>query len=143
MVGPALLTNHLYRHPCSELGQRVGAAVLDADGKGSDSVKIGQVIKLFQDAELECVVYTSPSNQDGGRFRVVVPLKEPVDVPTQIRMPGADSLYWDMLAGKEYGHVDEGKSNPYHCLSCRGILPIRPMAMNAGKLLSETLSYCR
>jgi hypothetical protein len=112
--------------------------VLDADGKTSDSVKIGQVVKLFQELDLECVVYSSPSNQDGGRFRVVVPLKEPVDIPTQMKGCRALTAFiGDMLKGEGDWQVDEGKSNPYSLFVMPGNFTYSTRGNEYGKLVSE------
>jgi len=137
MVGPALLTTIYIGTRAQNSASESALLVLDADGKGSDSVKIGQVIKLFQDAELECVVYTSPSNQDAGVFRVVVPLKERSMFQPNERMPGADSLYWGYAGRAGIWHVDEGKSNPYSLFVVPGNFTYSTYGNERGKLLSE------
>jgi hypothetical protein len=56
--------------------------VLDADGK-EGAVKLGTIVKIFEEAGFECVIYSSPSNVDGRRFRVVTPLAEAVEPAVQ------------------------------------------------------------
>ena len=58
---------------------RSALAVIDADG----GFEYGSAVEFLTEHEIEAILYTTASNQDGSRFRIMVPLFEPVDPETQ------------------------------------------------------------
>lgn len=100
---------------CRQNAAQCGMLVLDSD----DGLLISQVVELLQGDGIESIAYTSASNRAGERFRVITPLREPVDADTQI---GAVKAFKDYIAvslnvetGEREGQwkVDKGKLNPY------------------------------
>jgi hypothetical protein len=68
----------------------------------------------FEQQELEAVLYTTASNRTGDRFRIVVPLSDAVDIPTQKRTVRAvvRALGYD---------PDSTKMNPYSLFYVPGL----------------------
>jgi hypothetical protein len=58
--------------------------LLDIDDKGG-GWRLNATKKVLEDDGFESICYTSGRNENGNRFRVVVPLAEPIDLDTQRR----------------------------------------------------------
>lgn len=70
--------NHRLADNCIE------AAMLAID-EDSGGIMIGQVVEQLREDGIEALIYTSASNKQGERFRVIVPLAEFVDGSKQTR----------------------------------------------------------
>jgi hypothetical protein len=72
---------------CKQNATLAAMAVLDADNKdGTTRLHIDEAITRLKQEDVEAVVYTTASNTDGYKFRIVVPLAAMVDPDTQQRV---------------------------------------------------------
>jgi hypothetical protein len=89
-------------------GSTSALLVIDAD----HGWKIENVVAALKTDSIESIIYSTASNRDGSRFRVVVPLAEPIDLPTQRRAVGALRDYLADCLGLSATGVDQGKLSP-------------------------------